>query len=373
MAAATASTTTGVAVLDKLAALEAARKAERERKREDAKELADPKESIEAFLAAFQELQASVSSRLQALLAAGPQEDGKATQRALDELSAELLVLQGRTATASYFLPSYDQKQCTGRIADMRQAIDNAQGVLIPKKKFSFSKKVSRVKGSDVAADTSASASAAEPGSGALCSISSQATANVPEPSTAGASPTERDIQLAKSGRGIMGARGQAITIAAEHLAGGEFVLLDLQDCTVHLAGHTTSVRLFNLRNTTVVTGPITGSCFVHHAAGCKLHLAAYQVRIHNTSDTHFYLRVRSKPIIEHTSGVHFAPYDADTQLTHLAPLVAAHQLGSGEADMWSQVDDFGWIKATQSPNWAVLPPEQRLPAPAMSSSLAAA
>lgn len=43
------------------------------------------------------------------------------------------------------------------------------------------------------------------------------------------------------------------------------------------------------------------------------LMLASRQVRIHATHMTDIYLRVRSNPIIEHSSGVRFAPY----QLTY--------------------------------------------------------
>ena len=33
----------------------------------------------------------------------------------------------------------------------------------------------------------------------------------------------------------------------------------------------------------------------------------------------------------------------------------------SEENDLWSDVKDFGWLKSTQSPNWTVLPQDQRV------------
>ena len=34
-------------------------------------------------------------------------------------------------------------------------------------------------------------------------------------------------------------------------------------------------------------------------------------------------------------------------------------QTDQGQAkNMWDQVDDFKWLKAEQSPNWSLLPPE---------------
>lgn len=31
------------------------------------------------------------------------------------------------------------------------------------------------------------------------------------------------------------------------------------------------------------------------------------------------------------------------------------------EKNLWDQVDDFKWLKVDQSPNWTVLPEEERL------------
>ena len=32
-----------------------------------------------------------------------------------------------------------------------------------------------------------------------------------------------------------------------------------------------------------------------------------------------------------------------------------------GKKNMWDQVDDFKWLKAEQSPNWAILPEGERV------------
>ncbi|GFH29186.1 tubulin-specific chaperone C, partial [Haematococcus lacustris] len=43
--------------------------------------------------------------------------------------------------------------------------------------------------------------------------------------------------------------------------------------------------------------------------------------------------------------------------------LLQQHKLHE-ETGLWSAVDDFGWLKAMQSPNWCQLPDEQRAAAP---------
>jgi hypothetical protein len=47
------------------------------------------------------------------------------------------------------------------------------------------------------------------------------------------------------------------------------------------------------------------------------------------------------------------------------AELLAASQL-SEDSGLWQQVDDFGWVKATASPPWRVLPAAERQQPPAV-------
>jgi hypothetical protein len=154
--------------------------------------------------------------------------------------------------------------------------------------------------------------------------------------------------------------------------------------------------------------------------------LLLLQVRIHSTHDCQFYLRVRSRPIIEHSSSLAFAPYAAEDLLSsaaapgshtgqqqeletqqqqgqdqqqalkqqpeliqqqaqqqdqqqrvvqqqqqqqqalpdwHPVELLSAAQL-SEDSGLWQQVDDFGWVKASASPHWRVLQPHEGMPPP---------
>lgn len=130
------------------------------------------------------------------------------------------------------------------------------------------------------------------------------------------------------------------------------------------------------------------------------------QVRIHSASACEFYLRVRSRPIIEHSTNLAFAPYAAETLLLQEEPggshqqeqqhqqqqpaqaadckqqqqeqgqqqrrqgggvvdnwqpakLLSAAQL-LDDSGLWQRVDDFGWVKASASPHWGVLPECER-------------
>jgi hypothetical protein len=132
------------------------------------------------------------------------------------------------------------------------------------------------------------------------------------------------------------------------------------------------------------------------------------QVRIHSADFCQFYLRVRSRPIIEHSSSLTFAPYAAQSLLCRQAAVAVDgsspangtqheqqhHKQQEGaeqehkeqqevvclpdwhpaevlrearlleDSGLWQQVDDFGWVKASASPHWRVLPEQDRQAVP---------
>ncbi|KAG2436793.1 hypothetical protein HXX76_006317 [Chlamydomonas incerta] len=422
-------------VLDKLASLDVARRAERERRREELRAAADPRESISQFLRGFAARQRSVEEAIQRMLQqqpstsspapatpapsnpppastaadadAEPEADAAArvlevssatpelVASSLEMLGSEVLSLEQSAAAASYYLPAYDQKQCAGAVAALRAAIEGARTTLAPRKKFAFgSKKVTKVRGeemSSAAATTTATAaaSAADAAAHAAAPVFTHSAAGPAAPSsgtssangTGGANTadadaasglvaSEQDRALVARGRGVMGLTDQVVVISQAQLeaeggggGGGDFVLLGLTRCTVVLLGRLRALRAAGLRGCTVVAGPVTGACFMDDVRDCTLALATYQVRIHRAHSTDLFLRVRSKPIIEHSAGIRVAPWPAllpgPAAELRLAELLGRHMLGE-ETGCWQQVEDFGWIKAVQSPNWCVMPEEGR-------------
>jgi hypothetical protein len=146
-------------------------------------------------------------------------------------------------------------------------------------------------------------------------------------------------------------------------------------DCDVYVLGPLRALRLRSLSAVRVFAFAVAGSAFVEGARSCQLHLAARQVRIHHTSDTDFYLRVRSRPVIEDTVRARFAPYafcvgarEGRAENAAAARALAAAGLGEGDAaawrDAWRSVDDFAWLRATPSPHWAELPAAERAAPP---------
>ncbi|GFR40613.1 hypothetical protein Agub_g1194 [Astrephomene gubernaculifera] len=445
------SNTAAAVVLDKLASLDMARKAERDRRREESRAAADPRESVAQFLNGFTARQRSVEDALQRMLlqhtgsspqtasapaahqqlqaqgrgdtadtaaaaAPAPLEVSTATpeaiQASLELLTAEVLSMEQSAAAASYYLPSYDQKQCAAAVAALRSAIEGARTSLAPRRRFAFgSKKVNKVRGEEISAAAATAGSVggvseqppvtAPPAVAAAAGECAPAAAPQLQPATASAgvsngtpsvaagtdtheandspdpnttpaviSVSEQDQALVSRGRGLMGLTDAHIVLRADQVSepgavgsgGGSFVLLGLTRCRVVLLGRLQALRAVGLRGCSVVAGPVTGSVFLDDVRGCSLALAAYQVRVHRTHATDLFLRVRSKPIIEHTSAVRVAPWAAAVgPEPRLQALLGQHLLAE-DTGSWQQVEDFNWIKADQSPNWRVMQP-QELPA----------
>ncbi|KAJ4750516.1 Tubulin-specific chaperone C [Rhynchospora pubera] len=138
----------------------------------------------------------------------------------------------------------------------------------------------------------------------------------------------------------------------------GEFTLSDLENCRVYLKGTVRALFFYRIRNCQVFTGPVLGSVLIEDVSDSLFVLASHQIRIHHAKATDFFLRVRSRPIIEDSNRVRFAPY----RLTYEGIEDELKESGLGEeTGNWANVDDFKWLRAVQSPNWSLIPEEEWL------------
>jgi hypothetical protein len=153
----------------------------------------------------------------------------------------------------------------------------------------------------------------------------------------------------------------QARRHAAAGAAGKDIRLLNLTDCTVVILDPLKAMRVDGLTRCTVITGPVAGSVLLHRCTDCRFLFAARQLRIHTSVDCVYFLRVTSRPIIEHCQRLRFSPYG----VAYPGSAEALEKAGLGpralsRPDLWRCVDDFGWHRMQASPNWAVLPAGER-------------
>lgn len=83
-------------------------------------------------------------------------------------------------------------------------------------------------------------------------------------------------------------------------------------------------------------------------------------MRIHDSKNSTFYLRVKSHPIIEDTKDVSFATLknmelvNGGTTKEEMEEWLKEANLDE-ENELWKDVKDFGWLADGQSPNWQLI------------------
>ena len=69
------------------------------------------------------------------------------------------------------------------------------------------------------------------------------------------------------------------------------------------------SIRLENISNSIIYLGPCSTSCYLENCHNNIICISSHQFRIHNTTNTHLYVKCNSHPIIEDCLGLGFANY----------------------------------------------------------------
>jgi hypothetical protein len=290
--------------------------------------------SASAFLSRFSDSKRSIEAHIAQSRLAHPTDPSEVRSH-LDSISASISDLEKLVAEGSFFLPSYEVRSSLKTVSDLRQSLDNLSSELIPKKKFAFKNKASKRDPTTEPKQTTAE-----------------------EKSVSVSTSQEK---LVFEVRDLPGFRGKKGEILVENFKGseiGEFTVSDLDSCEVKLIGSVRALFVHRLRNCRVYVGPVIGSVLIDEAEGCVFVMASHQIRIHNAKGCDFYLRVRSRPIIEDSSGVRFAPYCLSYEGVEEDLRDASLNEETGN---WANVDDFRWLRAVQSPNWSLLPENERV------------
>ncbi|KAL5709534.1 hypothetical protein ACHQM5_020214 [Ranunculus cassubicifolius] len=246
----------------------------------------------------------------------------------LDEISSSISDLEKFVAENSYFLPNYEVRSSLKTISDLREKLEVVNSELLPKKKFAFKSK-SKAKDS----------------------------VNLVKETKVKDEIVENSVSIRDS-PGFRDREGEVLVQSFGESEVGEFTLSNLSSCDVRLSGRMRAVFVHKLRNCRVFVGPIMGSFHIEDVEDCVFVLASHQIRIHHAKRTDFYLRVRSRPIIEDSSNVRFAPYAVVYEGIENDLKKCSLDEDTGN---WGNVDDFRWLRAVQSPNWCVLPEEERI------------
>ncbi|KAK7399558.1 hypothetical protein VNO78_10743 [Psophocarpus tetragonolobus] len=284
-------------------------------------------ESSSSILSQLSQLKSSIESQLAQSLSSDPSDPSKLKLH-FQNISQSISELEQLVAQNSYSLPSYDVRTSLKTVSDLKNSLDLLTAQLIPRKKFSFKNKPTATKKDDSA---------------------------IPQPKQL--STLNSDFPTHHS-PGFANKTSELLVADFRDSQVGEFTLSDLDSCQVRIIGSVRALFVHRLKNSTLYVGPVTGSVHIEDVHACVFVIASHQIRIHAATKSDFYLRVRTRPIIEDTNAVRFAPYC----LTYpgIEEDLRAASLHD-ETGNWTNVDDFRWLRAVQSPNWSVLPENERV------------
>jgi hypothetical protein len=321
-----------------------------------------------AFLAAFEQRRRNIEAALskldggdkQAPPVAGATPVAANAADALKEVTAQVAQLSLDTSAHTHLLPAYDVRATKTALAALDEALATAQAALQPRKKFAFRKKTVPFANSAVgraaaaaATQAAASVSAAAPAASSS-SIDAAGSAVAPGAAAIAASPAAASaggeaLPPEDPVHGFYRQTGRVLVKSGGACSGVDVVLSHLRDCVVFILDPPLALRCHNLQNCAVYCAPVSGSVLIYGARHCTIHVAARQLRIHDTHATSFHLHAISAPIIEHTDSTAFGPLD------FAYPAMEEHMARAGLAGKPSKhdtVEDFNWLRAQQSPNW---------------------
>ncbi|CCC09662.1 hypothetical protein SMACR_03695 [Sordaria macrospora] len=309
---------------------------------------------------------------------------------AIEHILTGISRLSNEVADAADYVPAYDQRTYSQALKQLTDQLNEAQAKFAPKSRFQFKKRHNPQAASGAGGDatvaandktdkkksdarymlpqggqdkTSSPSATAEEHRDSLSNLPSFPAITKNYNEEIAKDPTKSRVRKPSfsSARDITLSDHEKLHIilplsASRATSAG--ALTNMKGCIVDMSTPTqagggapfASLALKNISDSLIVAGHVDGPCHITGLRDSKVLVVARQVRIHECENVDFYLYCASRPIIEDCKGLRFAP----------APKV--HSADKDEkTNMWDQVDDFKWLKAEHSPNWSVLPEEQRI------------
>jgi len=140
---------------------------------------------------------------------------------------------------------------------------------------------------------------------------------------------------------------------------GLDIVIEDCQNTTIAICDHTAQVQIDSLDDCRVLIGACTDSAFVRGCVNCEMTIGARQLRTRDCRDCTFYLYCATEPVIETSTRLRFAPYNA------AYPQLGSHFTSANLApagNLWYAVYDFNGAEPDAAEHWMELPESEWKP-----------
>lgn len=240
-----------------------------------------------------------------------------------ENIYKNILNLQKYVAASNVFLRVYDIQKSNKKLQELATNTKDLEEQLLPKKKFGFKNKKSANKSKEN-----------------------------------GLTKDEVDfvkpiINLNVDYCGFKNKISENLLLNSGEVYKKDVELQNLDDCILRCYGNPSTLHLSNVKNSTILCGPVSTSIFAENCNNCTFVIACQQLRLHSSKNLKIYLHVTSKGILEDCSEVFVAPYNLDYD--GLGEDFKSSGLDRG-SNHWDKLDDFNWLNVKQhSPNWRVL------------------
>jgi len=289
-------------------------------------------ESTEDLVLQFYQDMEQFVQELQVMLEQTSSMSGQELSSHFDLIVVKLQKLQEFVTDAGIFLPPYDVKKSQHTISDLNSQFQSVQEKVKPKKKFGFKSSKQKL-GKPLVPDIS-NLSVVDSGDSAGSRYSNSNSCSF-------SNLTNKTVVLTRE-------QVNARDVSLDHLS----------QCKIEIHGSPSTLHISTISNCTILSGPVSTSVMVDGCVSSTLAISCQQLRVHKTSGTDIYLHTTAKAIIEDCECVRFAPYSWNYQGSEDDFLVAGLDR---KVNHWDKVGDFNWLASDRpSPNWSVLPVEER-------------
>eukprot|EP00762_Andalucia_godoyi_P008371 ANDGO_07355.mRNA.1 Protein FAM188A homolog len=148
--------------------------------------------------------------------------------------------------------------------------------------------------------------------------------------------------------------RSETIMRRDGDIAGQQFVIDDVEDCRICLLDYSAQISVDFAKNCEIIIGPCEGSVFLRDCENCTFAIATRQFRCRDCVNCTVFLYCATEPIIETSTGLKFAPWNAAYK--HQGVHFERAGLDPG-ASQWDRIFDFNKdqdVKGTLT-HWAKL------------------
>ena len=304
-------------------------------------------ESVDALCARLDATTAAVARETREMMTTtGETNERRARDEKLRETHARVVTLNRECAAASARASAYESRVMGEKTRALRAAFERCADVARPREKFRFKSRGTRRRRSGGGEE--------EVGGRAVGDTATSGETAAGETAAAAAAVVDDD------GPGIRDRSNETI-VATDATEEDDYALERLTDCDVFVFGACRALRAYDLKRCRVYALAVSGSAHVENIVDSVFCVAARQLRAHCARRTRFHARVASRPVVEDSRDVAFAPRVAleDAHASADDELLRKHGLDV-ENGLWREVDDFLWLRASQSPHWRELEEDAR-------------